>query len=427
MKQRIIAMLLALALVLSVSVVSFAVGETPAEGAETAESGVTAETTGEEGEAPATEEDPTAAEEEDAVSAEEAPTFDYTAEEPKDDGPLIIFEELEWRIKKNNLTYKSILANMSDVGDLEDALDEMEGALSDLDDLKETLEENPELEGTETVGGQTIESVDAARKELLASVTSLSSRGDPDVIQKQLKNGVNQLVVGAQNLYIALVGLQQQETALERQLAALDRTLEEMNLRYEMGQISQLQLLEIESGRASLASGLATLRVNMESLKLQLEQMLGMEMTGTVRLDPLPAVTDEQLAALDVEEDLKEVRKRNYDIYAAANAEDSGGGKAARFAYQETRQQVEMKFRIVYAKLLDSRQALDAAALALTCEEQQFAASQLKYEQGTISRNALLTAEDELKTAQESLQTAKNNLFTAYNNYRAAVDRGILN
>ena len=52
---------------------------------------------------------------------------------------------------------------------------------------------------------------------------------------------------------------------------------------------------------------------------------------------------------------------------------------------------------------------------------------QLKYEQGTISKNALLTAQDDLAAAEETVATAQRNLFSAYNNYRWAVDSGILN
>ena len=54
-------------------------------------------------------------------------------------------------------------------------------------------------------------------------------------------------------------------------------------------------------------------------------------------------------------------------------------------------------------------------------------ADQLKYEQGTISKNALLTAQDDLAAAEETVATAQRNLFSAYNNYRWAVDSGILN
>ena len=288
MKQRITAMLLSLVLVLSVSAVSFASGETLEErnaAAESMEAGLQTgdaakdETSAEgetfaeeeapvegetsvEGETPAEGETPVEGE---AAPEEEAPTFDFVVEEPKDNGPLIIFEEIEFLVKKNNLSYKSMLAAMSDVGDLEDALDEMEDTLSDLEDLKDVLEKNPELEGTEAVGGQTMAGVQAAEKEVLAAIASMGSAGDPDVLERQMKNGCNQIIYGAQSLYIALLGMDQQEQALERQLAALDRTVEEMELRYQMGQISQLQLMQVKSGRTALVSGLTTLRMNISN------------------------------------------------------------------------------------------------------------------------------------------------------------------
>ena len=60
-------------------------------------------------------------------------------------------------------------------------------------------------------------------------------------------------------------------------------------------------------------------------------------------------------------------------------------------------------------------------------EESACAVDRLKYEQGTISKNALLTAEDDLTAAKEAVNTAARNLFSSYNNYRWAVDHGILN
>ena len=59
--------------------------------------------------------------------------------------------------------------------------------------------------------------------------------------------------------------------------------------------------------------------------------------------------------------------------------------------------------------------------------EDSFAAAQLKFEQGTISQNALLEAKDKVSAAQETVDGAEIDLFSAYNNYRWAVDRGILN
>ena len=52
---------------------------------------------------------------------------------------------------------------------------------------------------------------------------------------------------------------------------------------------------------------------------------------------------------------------------------------------------------------------------------------ELKYQQGTISKNSLLDAKDDLDDAQYAVDTAKRNLFTAWNNYQWAVEKGILN
>ena len=73
------------------------------------------------------------------------------------------------------------------------------------------------------------------------------------------------------------------------------------------------------------------------------------------------------------------------------------------------------------------KQILDAAQVSLASQQSSYAASQLKYEQGTISKNTLLSAEDELHAAEDAVQNAAIDLFTAYNTYCWAVQHGILN
>ena len=80
-----------------------------------------------------------------------------------------------------------------------------------------------------------------------------------------------------------------------------------------------------------------------------------------------------------------------------------------------------------YRDSVDILRRMDAARTALAVEQDNYAVDQLKYEQGTISENTLLTAKDDLDTAQDTVNTAQRNLFSAYNNYRWAVDYGILN
>jgi outer membrane protein TolC len=252
--------------------------------------------------------------------------------------------------------------------------------------------------------------------------------------------------------YVVLSAMETQEGALQRQLAALDRTVEEMELRYQLGQVSALQLSETKAGRTSLVSGLETLQMNIKNYKYQLEMLLGAEQTGEIALGAVPAVTEKQLAAMDLEADLESAKEKSYELYDAEQTledarddyKDQGSSygynekkyqfrvaqhtwQAAQLTYNNAVQNYELKFRTLYAQVKDYQQIWEAAKVSLNCQQEDYTASELKYQQGTISKNALLSAKDDLTEAEEKVQSAANDLFSAYNTYCWAVENGILN
>ena len=113
--------------------------------------------------------------------------------------------------------------------------------------------------------------------------------------------------------------------------------------------------------------------------------------------------------------------KDNYEYIAVKHQ-----WQAAQYTYNAAVQNFELSFRSLYDSVQSYASALNAAKVSLECERSDLAAAQLRYEQGTISENALHTAEDELYTAQDTVSGAERDLFTAYNNYRWAVDYGLL-
>ena len=268
---------------------------------------------------------------------------------------------------------------------------------------------------------------------------------------RQLRDAENQLLMAGQTLYINLLGLEDQSAALTRQTAALDRMIEEVKLRYELGQVSAMTLQQTEAGKAQAESGKAALDAAAAQLRRQLNAMIGEELTAPLTLNALPEVTAEQLAAMDVEKDLEKAKAVSYDLYAAKltlddadeeykdKARDLGYNEdnyeyiavkhrwqAAQYTYNAAVQNFELSFRSLYDSVQSYASAQNAAKVSLECERSDLAAAQLRYEQGTISENALHTAEDELYTAQDTVSGAERDLFTAYNNYRWAVDYGLL-
>lgn len=467
MKGRLTALLLALALVLSLCAVTAAAGEEANRTAAAQET--TAETVGaaEAAETAETAEAATAETAETTESAEATETAEEPAEESEptlagpdgETGNAIVLDEvgqvsfanLERRIRESNLTLLSLQENL----DLLESMDYEDLA----DDLRDQINQIANGQWGLIMAGQTdsytyqqLETAYSALKEQFDAIFEGDLQKDNKGVILQLKNVQDQIVMGGEATYIALVGLELQEASLQRQLAALNRTVEEMELRYQMGQISTLQLAEVKAGRTALASGLSTLSMNIEALKLQLEMMLGAELTGQIRLGTVPEVTEKQLAEMDVEQDLLDAKAVSYEMYDAAltyeRAQETykDGCKAygfnekkltvrqnkhvwqaAKYTYENAQQDYELRFRKLYAQVHDYKQIYEAAKVSLESEKGSFAASELKYQQGTISHNAYLTAQDELKAAQDKVQTAANDLFSSYNTYCWAVQHGILN
>lgn len=166
----------------------------------------------------------------------------------------------------------------------------------------------------------------------------------------QLRSLQNRIVMAGETTYIALSVMELQENGLERQISALDRQLTELELRFRLGHISSLSLRHTQSSREALDSDLATLRMNLNACKSQLELLIGAEITGEITLDPLPQVTSEELERIDLEQDLKTAKENSWGFYLAAKVytdaqkdyNDHGGDygqtyKANNRSYQQAR------------------------------------------------------------------------------------------
>lgn len=365
----------------------------------------------------------------------------------------VSFAEVEGRTRENNLTVRAMresvtgLENMDYEKSEEDLLKILNG-LSAQQDALSFMANEPLAQSF------AVSSLQSQYNSLYSTFEQLhdgtTRRSGQDAIE-QMRNAMDQVVMGAETLYIALVAMQDQYSALNRQLESLNRTVEEMELRYSLGQISALTLNQTKSGRTALVSGMETLSMNIKTYKMQLENMLGAGLTGEIELGELPAVTEGQVSALDVERDFSAARDKSYELYAAArtlqNAREtflSSGEQyhhnerntsyqmaqhtwtAAQDTYNVTVRGYELKFRTLYEQVRDYYQVWNASKDALETQKQQYQASELQYKQGNISKNALLSAKDSLSEKEEAVRTAANNLFSSYNNYCWAVQSGIL-
>ena len=375
----------------------------------------------------------------------------------------VSFANLEARVRENNLTIRMLEESIAsiDVVDYEKMYDELKDGLNEIAKIQRTMLQLGQLDsamGNTSLSGSfsseyIFSNLDASYDSLRETFDDLKDgkiQGDYAAAKRQLENAENQVVMGAETLYMAILEMQNTRASLQRQLDALDRTVEEMELRYKLGQISALTLQQVKDGRTQLASGIATLDMNIRNYTRQLEVMLGLEQTGSLTLTEPPQVSDKQVAEMDYDTALAAAKEKSYDLFAAQRTLDDaeetykdsikGYGQnnyhyksavhtyeAAKYTYQSTVQSFEMNFRTMYDAVADYQQVLKASQSALDYQKNACAASQLKYQQGTISKNSLLEAQDSLASAEADVATAKHNLFSAYHTYLWAVEYGILN
>ena len=359
----------------------------------------------------------------------------------------VSFVNVSRRLRENNLSVLSLEENINAIK----AIDyEKMG-----DDIRKSLNNIADAQWFMTISGNSF-----AAKSMSSSYDSLKDsfddirdgklQEDNEAVIRQLENAQDQVAMAGESLYIALTEMELNGQGLSRSITALDRTIKELDLRYDLGQISALTLEQTKAGRTSALSGQETLTMNICTYKTQLEQMIGAELTGKIKLQGLPHVTAQQLAAMD--KDLAAAKEASYTLFAAqrtlddarddfkdtAEANMYNTGKyqyvaaqhqwqAAQYTYNAAVQSFETSFRTLYLQVKDYQQVLQAAKTALAMEQDNFAAAQKKHDLGNLSDNALADAQDKVSEAQDKVDGAAIDLFSAYNNYRWAVDHGILN
>ncbi len=361
----------------------------------------------------------------------------------------ISFVNLGSRLRENNLNLLALEENIATIEALD--YDKLE------DDIRKQLNSIADMQWMLTITGNSFASASLqssydSLRDTFDDIRDGKLQKDNADLVRQLRSAQDQIVMAGESLYIALIEMENSLVTTQRSAVTLDRTIQEMELRYDLGQISALTLQEVKGNKTTLDSGMQTLQMNIENYKTQLELLIGAEMTGGIQLGALPGVPEQRLAQMDLEADLAAYKQASYDLYDAKKTlEDAEQDfkdarkkygydskkyqytqaqhtwQSAQYTYNATIQNAEMKFRTLYLQVKDYQQILGAAQTALTCEQDSYAAMQLKYEQGTISKNKLLDAQDEVSAAQDKVTSAAVDLFSAYHNYRWAVDYGILN
>lgn len=411
------------------------------------------------------------------------------------DGTLA-FSQIGERVKANNLTLKAAQESLKQAKamDWDDAIDEMEDAIDNLDiQISQLLNgSSAQLEQAKKDLDSSLSSVITSKDNLsglgsviqntitVSTLTTLSQYGKMQAeslkstkesledqlddlkeqkqdYQKTLKDterqidyAADQTISGAESLYLTILSTQLQLDGLKNNtLASTQRSLKEIELRYQLGQVSKLTLTQVQNGYESLASSITSLENTVSTLYSSLQSLMGDVPTGKLRLLDTPSVTANELSYLNYAPDLAKAKENSYTLYTADRAvedaedamndarRDEGKNsyqyKMAEYAYQSSIYKkdaavasFEASFLNLYKAIAPAQTALAAKQSALAYEQQMYAVAEKKYQLGNLSANALQDAKDTLDSAQRDVEAAQLDLFTAYHSYDQAVKLGLL-
>lgn len=411
------------------------------------------------------------------------------------DGTLS-FSQIGERVKANNLTLKAAEESLKQAKamDWDDAIDEMEDAIDNLD-----IQISQLLNGSSAQLEQAKKDLDSSLSSIITSTEGLSGLGDvikntitvstlttlsqygkmqaeslkstkesledqlddlkeqKQDYQKTLKDterqidyAADQTISGAESLYLTILSTQLQLDGLKNNtLASTQRSLKEIELRYQLGQVSKLTLTQVQNGYESLASSITSLENTVSTLYSSLQSLMGDVPTGKLRLLDTPSVTANELSYLNYASDLAKAKENSYTLYTADRAvedaedamndarRDEGKNsyqyKMAEYAYQSSIYKkdaavanFEASFLNLYKAIAPAQSALAAKQSALAYEQQMYAVAEKKYQLGNLSANALQDAKDTLDSAQRDVEAAQLDLFTAYHSYNQAVKLGLV-
>lgn len=249
------------------------------------------------------------------------------------DGTLS-FDQIGPRVKANNLTLKAAQESLksAEAMDWDEAIDEMEDAIDAMElqismlvssgagelanakkNLEHTLKQIAITEGKiSNVSDITDGMFDSLSlialgkysemqaASLKASLESMEDQLDDlqdqkEDYQKTLEDTARQIdyaaaqtIAGAESLYLTILSTQLQLEALQETMESTQRSLREVELRYELGQVSQLTLLQAQSGYDSLKASMDSLENTISTLYSSLQSLMGDVPTGRLTLPAPP-------------------------------------------------------------------------------------------------------------------------------------------
>ena len=357
---------------------------------------------------------------------------------------LVTYDQVYDLVLENNKTIKSnnlaleVMKNPPGVTFARDALwNASQGLSSSINMVQSAIisAENENIALALTLG---LSNLQATKAELSAQMEQLNSPSDEDMDKnkKQFKQIEQQLIWGSQSMYMAYLNLSLQIDDMKVNLNSVSNTIKSLEKRFELGQVSQLDVENAKIGVTTLESAIKSMEVEQTKLLMDINTMLGRDFDTSLSLskeinpdldyfnnivfaDDLKLALDNSFTYYNKQETLKDANdlNKNEDSDASQNNVDM-----ATLNVEIEAEKIETALTKLFMSIPEKQRLLDVEKEILALKQKNVDAAKLKFEKGMISNLELDEVLNEYNAQNSKIITANFNLFTAIEQYKWALN-----
>lgn len=333
---------------------------------------------------------------------------------------LIEYEELGSLIHANNLSIQKLTDSAEETKeDYIKIRDSLRSEKADADAAKEEAKEQGDTDSYAEYA-----SYSAIYKAAIQSYNKMIDRLDRYSSNKSRLELEKQLTNGAQSLMISWQSVSLQKETLDTQEALYRALYENAQTQQQAGLATSQEVETAYLNWQNASISLQSLSDSQTSLYQNLCLMLGVDETGSIQLQNIPAADLNRISQLNLEQDTLTAIGNNSEVKSARNTSSDGstsGNASKERTLSDLENQVTLKMKELYEEVTKAKQSYDAAQAGYASAQITWDNAQKKYSLGMLSKAEYLQEELQYLQKKSSFEAADLSLFQALETYDWAV------
>ena len=257
-----------------------------------------------------------------------------------------------------------------------------------------------------------------AQMQISVGTNSMAQRTNISAVGLQTEQGNYTIVWNMQKQYIAYNNNLQKLQANTAMQPLLEKKLAAVKLQKELGMVTDSDVVKAENDLKDLNSGINQLQQGILAIKQAFNICLAQPYDTAIQIGEVPEVTDDQIAAIQADNDYKEALKKAYGVKVEDINKDTDKKNDEIRKFQNS-------FNRAYQNILDTQKTLKIEQGKMAKAETDMKTADLKFKLGMLSSLQYESAKSTYAAEQAALVQAENALSQVYQQYGWA-KRGLI-